>query len=614
MVFRPIFVAGAASAATLLLISPLMTGQSLASPAVPGGIAAPATHAAPATPVAGAPAKAVRIAATNATYNAIEAKIAAHQSLRLRGGFPNSTAQEDIIDYGVQGLWSKGIDGAGVTVAYVVTNPDPGLAASMTSYDTAMDLPPVNISNMTIPPASNPSFTCQLECDTGEDRLDAESIHSMAPYASILFVSPSVPETIGIQGWPQVAQAIETIANEHLADVITVSLGDGENDFINDPTNPGASQAAAIHSLDPAFLDAAAHNIPVTFASGDCGPTDPTVLSDTGQCTPAIGLTAGHPADNPWVTAVGGSIPNAGIATTAGRTAPDALWTAPNTHSDAESAGVSTIYPQPSWQANIPALSGLTGRAFPDITMDSTNGTSQASPTFAGILALATQYRHADLGTVNPALAAIGPGGTANGIVDVPAGYTDTAYGVTGYATGTGYDIASGWGTIYAPDFVPALVKQLDSVPGTDKPSRQAHRLFLALERNISVSSGKPRVGQTVTITGKGFIPGSTPNGTTVVDGFGVYPPLPGQYGVTSGPYANPTSTVPGQTWDNVSATLAGPGKGATPEPLTISGPDGNGNVTASINTTGWAVGTYTVTITGRLITETITFTVHKVK
>ncbi|HUC59944.1 MAG TPA: S8 family serine peptidase [Streptosporangiaceae bacterium] len=594
MVARPLVLAGVAG---LLLASPLLAGPALGAPAHTG---TPPTY----------PPKAVRIAATNATYAAIEAKIAAHTSLRLRG-FANATAQEDIIDYGVNDLWKQGIDGAGVTVAFVVTNPDPGLAANMTSYDTAMDLPPANVSEMTLP-ATGP-FTCQIECDTTEDRLDAESIHSMAPYANLLFVSPSVPETIGIQGWPQVAQAIEMIANEHLANIITVSLGDGEGDFINDPTNPGASEAAAVHSLDPAFLDAAAHNIPVMFASGDCGPTDPTVLSDTGQCTPAIGVTDGHPADNPWVTAVGGTIPNAGLATTTGRTAPDALWTAPNTHSDAESAGVSTLYPQPSWQADIPALAGLTGRADPDITMDSSNGTSQASPTFAGVLALATQYRHADLGTVNPALSVLGPQGAAAGIVDVPSGYNDNAYGVTGYATGTGYDIASGWGTIYAPDFVPALVHQLDSVPGSQKPSRQAHHLFLQLERAISASPRKPTVGQTVTITGKGFIPGSTPNGTSVLDGYGVYPPLPGQYGVTSGPYYDPTSTVPGQTWDDITATISGPGNTA-PEPLTVSGPDGNGNVTASINTTGWATGTYKVTFTGRLITQTVSFTVRNPK
>jgi Subtilase family len=593
MVARPPFTA---SIGSLLLASAALASPALASTAAPDGNGA------------GVPPPAVRIAATTATYNAIEAKIAAGQSLRLR--FPDPTAQADVIDYGVNDLWKQGIDGAGVTVAYIVTNPDPGLGASMATYDAAMDLPPASITEMALPAPTNPSATCVVECSTGEDRLDAEAIHSMAPYANIIFVSPPVPETIGMQGWPQVAQAIEMIADQHLADIITVSLGDGENDFISDPTNPTASQAAAVHSLDPAFLDAAARGVPVMFASGDCGPTDPTVLSDTGQCTPPIGVTAGHPVDNPWVTAVGGTIPNAGLATVGGRTAPDALWTAPNNHSDAESAGVSTIYPKPSWQQDIPALAGVAGRAEPDISMDADDGTSQASPTFAGILALATQLRGANLGTVNPALAAIGPQGAAAGIIDVPAGYTDSAYGVTGFATGPGYDLASGWGTIYAPDFVPALVAQIDSQHGPGQPSRQAQDALDQLEANISTSADKVPSGQTVTITGSGFIPGSTPNGTTILDGFGVNPPLPGQFGVTSGPFADPTSTVPGQTWDDVTVTVIGTGHNSPVQSPVVFGPDGNGTVTVSIDTTGMHVGTYTVTISGLLLTQSISFQV----
>ncbi len=590
---RPFFIAGAGSL--------LIACTALASPAM-------ASAATPAGKTPDIPPPAVRIAATTATFDAIEAKIAAGQSLRLR--FPDPTAQEDVIDYGVNDLWNQGIDGAGVTVAYVVTNPDPGLAASMASYDAAMDLPPANITDMPLPAPTDPSATCQIECSTGEDRLDAEAIHSMAPYANILFVHPPVPETIGMQGWPQVAQAIEMIADQHLADVITVSLGDGESDFIDDPTDPTATQQAAIHSLDPAFLDAAANDIPVMFASGDCGPTDPPVLGDTGQCTPAIGVTAGHPADNPWVTAVGGTIPDAGLATVGGRTAPDALWIARTSHSDAESAGVSTIYSQPSWQQGIPALAGQTGRADPDISMDASDGTSQASPTFAGIMALATQMNGGDLGTVNPALAAIGPSGTAAGIIDVPAGYTDTAFGVTGFSTATGYDLASGWGTIYAPDFVPALVAQIDSQHGPDQPSRQAADALNQLQASISTSADKVASGQTVTVTGSGFIPGSTPNGTTILDGFGVFPPLPGQFGVTAPPFADPTSTVPGQTWDDVTVSVTGTGHKSLAQPPVVTGPDGDGTVTVSIDTTGTSVGTYTVTITGLLLTQTISFQV----
>jgi type II secretory pathway pseudopilin PulG len=593
MVARSLLVAGAVS---VLLATPVLASPAMASAGAPPGQSP------------GVPPPAQRIAATTATFNAIEAKIAAGQSLRLR--FPDPTASEDIIDYGVNDLWKKAIDGAGVTVAYVVTNPDPNLAASMTTYDTAMDLPPADITDMALPAPTDPSAVCKIECSTGEDRLDAEAIHSMAPFAKILFVHPPVPETIGMQGWPEVAQAIKMIADKHLADVISVSLGDGESEFINDPTNPGAAQQAAIHSLDPAFLDAAAHNIPVTFASGDCGPTNPPVLGDTGQCTPAVGVTAGHPVDSPWVTAVGGTIPNAGLATAAGRTAPDALWTAPNNQSDAEGAGVSTIYPKPSWQRGNPALSGVTGRAYPDITMDASDGTSQASPTFAGILALATQVRHADLGTVNPALAALGPRGTAAGIVDVPAGYTNTAYGVTGFSTATGYDIASAWGTIFAPAFVPALVGQIDRQHGLAQPSLQARLELAHLETAISASARRVASGQSVTVTGKGFIPGRSPNGTAIEDGFGVFPPLPGQFGVTGPPFADPTSTVPGQTWDDVTATITGPRHNSPAKALTVTGPDGSGTVTATIDTTGMAAGTYTVTITGRLLTQAITFRV----
>jgi hypothetical protein len=601
MITRSVLLAGAAGL--------LLGGQALASPAMASpALASPVRTGAPSATVRAqdVPPPAQRIAATTATFNAIEAKIAAGQSLRLR--FPDPTAAADILDYGVNDLWKTGVDGAGVTVAYVVTNPDPGLSASMTAYDTAMDLPAADITDLALPAPADPSAACQIECTTGEDRLDAEAIHSMAPFAKILFVHPPVPETIGMQGWPEVAQAIKMIAGKHLADVISVSLGDGEDAFASDPTNPAATQQAAIRSLDPAFLDAAAQGIPVMFAAGDCGPTDPPVLGDTGQCTPATGVTAGHPADNPWVTAVGGTIPNAGIATAAGRTAPDALWTAPNDHSDAEGAGVSAVYPKPSWQQGIPALRGVTGRAFPDISMDADDGTSQASPTFAGILALATQRRGARLGTVNPALAALGPRGAAAGIVDVPAGFTNSAYGVTGFATGAGYDIASGWGTISAPAFVPALVAQLNRQHG--RPAVQARLLLAQLQARIRASAARVASGQTVTVTGAGFVPGSSPNGTTILDGFGVFPPLPGQFGVTSGPFADPGSTVPGQPWDDVTATLTGPGKGSPARPLTVTGPAGNGTVTISIPTTGLAAGPYSVTITGRVLTQTIRFTV----
>jgi ABC-type cobalamin transport system ATPase subunit len=79
---------------------------------------------------------------------------------------------------------------------------------------------------------------------------------------------------------------------------------------------------------------------------------------------------------------------------------------------------------------------------------------------------------------------------------------------------------------------------------------------------------------------------------------------------VSGPPYYDPTSTVPGQTWDDVTATLTGPDTHA--QPVAVTGPDGNGFVTLSIDTAGMLSGKYTVRITGRLLSQTATFTVTR--
>jgi hypothetical protein len=52
---------------------------------------------------------------------------------------------------------------------------------------------------------------------------------------------------------------------------------------------------------------------------------------------------------------------------------------------------------------------------------------------------------------------------------------------------------------------------------------------------------------------------------------------------------------------------VTGHGQSPAVQPV-VTGPDGNGTVTATIDTTGMAPGIYTVTITGDLLTQTISF------
>ncbi len=78
-----------------------------------------------------------------------------------------------------------------------------------------------------------------------------------------------------------------------------------------------------------------------------------------------------------------------------------------------------------------------------------TGGTSEASPLFSGVVAIAAQMNGGRLGDINPALYQLGESGIRTGIVDVTKG--DISFGgVTGPAAKKGYDLASGWGTVDA--------------------------------------------------------------------------------------------------------------------------------------------------------------------
>lgn len=534
---------------------------------------------------------------TNAFYQSIQAKVAAGDRLNLH--------ETDVLDYGVQSLWRRGIDGAGTTVAIILSSPDPTLPTVLANYSTAEGLPQAVFSSMQFPASNPPATSCSFAqaCGPGEDQLDAESIHTMAPYAKILFVYTPVPETLGIQGWPQIGQAIAFVSSHHLANVITISEGDSEANFNPDPSDPGANQAAEINSMNPSILTAAANNIPLLFASGDCGTTQVTLLNEQTQCYPNTPVAAGHPVDSPWVTSVGGTIPNPGVSTPGGRTAPDTLWSTPPNAShnqDASGAGVSTIYAKPSYQQNLPELAGVTGRSEPDITLDGRDGTSQASPTLAGILALATQFHHGDLGTINPALYKIGPEGARAGIIPLAPGGNNGIDGLTGYTVGTTpFNIADGWGTIWAPNFVPALSRTVNF-----QPALQARAELAQLEGNTQVS---PESNGTVTVQGHGFVPGRMPNGSSMVIGFGFSPTLPGDPLIIPGqtPVLTGNETTPGQPWDTVTATLSTLGGRSVPAAqVTVTAPDDYGNVTATVTTSGLSPGLYRLSIQGDDLTQ----------
>lgn len=96
-----------------------------------------------------------------------------------------------------------------------------------------------------------------------------------------------------------------------------------------------------------------------------------------------------------------------------------------------------------------------------------TCGTSEATPLFAGVVALADQFAGHPLGLINPALYALSAA-RAPGIVDITTGNNTVSYiqdhkryTVTGFTAKRGYDLASGVGTVNVAKFVPELVAEM---------------------------------------------------------------------------------------------------------------------------------------------------------
>jgi subtilase family serine protease len=350
--------------------------------------------------------------------------------------------------YGVPDLWNSGITGAGTTVAVVDSFGDPDAAQVLDSYSQQHGLPPAQLSVIAPAgpiPVCTPELEQQIGCEDwiGETDLDITMIHAIAPQAHIVIAATPVNETQGFTGLPEMMTAIDYMAKHQVADVISLSFGTSEDDF---PTLDSPKQ------LDYAFRDAKTAGIPIVAATGDCGSTGNTSAS-TYQCGDVFPYrVASWPGSDPLVTAVGGSVLHLNANGT--QASPATLW-------PESGGGLSKTYARPAWQNSVKSITGSTQRSLPDIAMEGIEGTSQATPLFGAVLALATQLHHGPLGFVNNALYQLGPKGAKAGVVDITTG-NNGQYGVPGFAAGTGFDIASGWGTVDPKSFVPALVKQID--------------------------------------------------------------------------------------------------------------------------------------------------------
>lgn len=327
--------------------------------------------------------------------------------------------------YGVSDLIKRGIDGRGVTVAVTDAFASPTIVSDTRTYNRKHGLPAFGrhqFSQITPPPDGYANID---ECGGagwyGEETLDIEAVHSMAPGANVVYVGGSDCLSGLDEAWAG------TIDN-HVADIVTNSWGT-DTDKAEDL---GAEMIAFYQQFS---LEAALTGITVDFSSGDAG--DETV----GGAHPEL-KTVDFPADLPYVTGVGGT--SVGIDKHGKRifehgwqTAYSALsddgksWGDP-VYSSGGGGGTSILFGQPFYQRGVvpDSISKYFGstamRTVPDISMpgdpntgfrvgqtqvfpDGTyydeyriGGTSLSSPLLAGMQAVASQKAHHPVGFANP--------------------------------------------------------------------------------------------------------------------------------------------------------------------------------------------------------------------
>ncbi len=456
------------------------------------------------------PAAAVRASGPAATTAGPRPCQAATQAALAFGSY---TADQLAAHYGMSPLYGLNDLGQRIHVALVEFGPD--LPSDISAYLSCYQLH-ATVSYIKVDGGAGSG------AGSGEATIDIEDLAGLAPSVTIdVYQAPST-DTYG---------EYQAIIDAKKPDPV-VSTSWGECELYSDP-----SLIKMEHDL---FQQAAAQGQTVLAATGDSGSTD--CLSNGGA--DKADLAVRDPASQPYVVGVGG--------TSIGATA-ESVW---NDAAGAGGGGASSVWCMPSYQyrTDIPGLINGNSqpggncigggqkayrRQVPDVSADADpssgytiyydgtwtafGGTSASAPLWAAVAALtdASPFCHAygsGNAGVQPAglyhLAGVARSyiyGAGEALGDVTSGSDDyTSSGYTGglYPATAGYDMATGLGTPLASGY------RALGVASTFYPGLSALMCYVYATRNVSPSvtrlspnAGPVKGGNTITVTGKGFLP-----------------------------------------------------------------------------------------------------------
>jgi subtilase family serine protease len=379
--------------------------------------------------------------------------------------------------YNLAPLYKQGITGKGETIVIVDSFGSPTIKKDLAVFDRQFKLPAPPSFKIIAPAGKLPKWNADDSDMTGwggETTLDVEYAHTIAPGANILLVETPVSETEGVTGFPQIVEAENYVIEHHLGDVISQSFSATEQTFA------GLGQLNRYH-LRSAYVQAAQEKDGPTIlaASGDSGAADVELNGETYYTH----RVTSWPDSDPLVTGVGGTELVAGK----GNTYTSVAWNdtynphlGDGTVPYASGGGLSVLFTRPSYQDGVENVVG-SARGVPDVSMNGactspvftyqsfpqqgtpagwypSCGTSEATPEFAGIVALADQVAGHALGVINPTLyklseekaPGIVPVTSGNNTVTFVQGTPAKTYTIKGFNARPVYSLVDGVGTVNA--------------------------------------------------------------------------------------------------------------------------------------------------------------------
>jgi subtilase family serine protease len=384
------------------------------------------------------------------------------------------TPQQLQVAYGVRPLLDHGIDGRGQTVVFpelAETQLNPPLVSDlrqdMARFDRLFHLPAPRMRVVTnLAGASSPWLA------HGEEVLDVEMVHALAPDATLVIVL--VPAASLDTPAEASATAVASLRlGSTLGGVMSVSLAGqigGEHCI---------TQAEAA-SVNAALAEAAQRHVTVVAASDDTGAAEQLCTYPPGTNDPVKGVIM--LASDPLVLGAGGTTLIASHKT--GNWISETAWGlpygTPGSDFQASGGGFSILFPRPAYQDGVPGTRAT--RGVPDVSADAnghtgmalaisegdgkylirdSGGTSASAPIWAAMVALADQIAGHQLGFVNPAIYRIAQSRWYHlAFHDVTRGNNTVKFPpvtITGYHARPGWDPVTGWGSPNAQVLVPLL-------------------------------------------------------------------------------------------------------------------------------------------------------------